>query len=140
MHWANPVARAPGKRLPRTSGHRRVTAFGIRRAPTSARITGRNNGTPRIRGRARIAAVTRARALRRLCLQLCLILVSSSLLPAQPRTRLSPESDRAFDDYTKSVEAKLDWQAHIRLDQPGVNMVPGGAKPTVGLPDAIIHD
>jgi len=69
-----------------------------------------------------------------------LILASVSVLPAQPRTKLSPESDRAFDDYTKSVEAMLDWQAHIRLDQPGVNMVSGGAKPTLDLPDAIIHD
>ena len=62
------------------------------------------------------------------------------LLGAQPRTRLSPESSRAFDDYTKAVETALDFEAHIRLDRPGVNMVPGAAKPTVDLQDAIIHD
>jgi hypothetical protein len=62
------------------------------------------------------------------------------LLAAQPGTRLSPASDRAFDDYIKNAETALDWRAHIPLLQPGVNMAAGGAKSTVDLPDAIIHD
>jgi hypothetical protein len=66
-------------------------------------------------------------------------------LAAQPKTRLSPESDKAFDEYTKTVEASLDWRAHITLDKPppdpaAIKMVPGGAQPTIDLPDAILHD
>ena len=68
------------------------------------------------------------------------------LLPAQLMTRLSPENDRAFDDYIKGVEAKLDGRAHVMLgtpgalDQPAVTMVPGATPPTVDLKGAIIHD
>jgi hypothetical protein len=74
------------------------------------------------------------------------------LLPAQLMTRLSPENGRAFDDYIKGVEAKLDWRARVvldkpgvldqpgALDQPGVTLIPGATPPTVDLKGAIIHD
>ena len=77
-------------------------------------------------GRARIAAVAHAKAVLRCLPPLCLILASPVLLTAQLMTRLAPVTDRAFDDYIKTVEPKLDWQAHVTLDKPGVTMIPGG--------------
>ena len=55
-------------------------------------------------------------------------------------TRLSPENDRAFDDYIKALQPKLDWQAHVALDKPGVALIAGATPPTVDLKGAIIHD
>lgn len=75
-------------------------------------------------------------------LSLCgLAMLSAGALPAQLIIRQAPESDRAFDEYLKTAEAKFDWRAHIPFDKPGVAVViSGGPKPAVDAPAAIIHD
>lgn len=69
-----------------------------------------------------------------------LVLVAPWHLAAQSMTRLSPESDRAFDDYIAAAEGKLDWRAHVSLNDTSVRIVPAVLRPTVDLPGAIIHD
>jgi hypothetical protein len=87
-----------------------------------------------------IGAVTFAARLPHLLVVSVLALMAPSYSVAQLMMRLSPKSERAFDDYIKAAESKLDWQAHIRLDNARVNIVPGAPEPTVHLPGAIIHD
>jgi hypothetical protein len=79
-------------------------------------------------------------ALPRVLLVSGLALVGPSYLAAQAMTRLSPESDRAFDDYIAAAEGKLDWRAHVSLPDTSVRILPAALKPTVEVPGAIIHD
>ena len=76
----------------------------------------------------------------RLTTVVLLFFVMPGLLPAQLMTRLLPETNQAFDDYIKGAEAKLEWQAHVAIDKPGVTLVPGATPPTVEVKGAIIHD
>ena len=84
--------------------------------------------------------MTLAAAIPRFLMVSGLALAAPPYLAAQLMTHMSPESDHAFDDYIKAAEGKLDWRAHIPLDSASVRIVPGGPKPTVDLPGAIIHD
>jgi len=60
---------------------------------------------------------------------------------AQLIVKLSPDSDRAFDAYIKSVENQLDERPHVVLDKnSSVKIVPAAPNPTMDLPGAIIHD
>jgi hypothetical protein len=55
-------------------------------------------------------------------------------------TQLPPAADRAFDDYVKNTETRLDGRPHVAVDKPGVSIVPGGPQATVDLKGAILHD
>lgn len=70
-----------------------------------------------------------------------LALVAPSPLAAQLITKLSPESDRAFDAYIKTAESQLGWRPRVALDKnSSVKIVPAVPNPTVDSPGAIIHD
>jgi hypothetical protein len=74
-------------------------------------------------------------------LLLVLFLAAPSPLAAQLITKLSSDSDRAFDAYIKTVESQLDWRPHVALDKNlSVKIVPAAPNPTMDLPGAIIHD
>lgn len=61
-------------------------------------------------------------------------------LAAQLHVRLSPETERAFDEYVKAAEMKMDWRARLQPVPKSVTVVPGGAKSAVDVKDGIIHD
>jgi hypothetical protein len=78
-------------------------------------------------------------------LRVVLVFVIPSPLAAQLIVKQSPDSDRAFDAYIKTVEGQLDWRPHVTLDKNvSVKIVPAAPNPTanttIDLPGAIIHD
>lgn len=71
---------------------------------------------------------------------LVFLLVLARPMPAQLMTRLSPEDNRAFDNYTKKVESGLDWQPRVPTATGRVAIVPGAEESMTMLDGAIIHD
>jgi len=72
---------------------------------------------------------------------LLVVVLAPFPVAAQLIVKLSPDSDRAFDAYIKSVENQLDERPHVVLDKnSSVKIVPAAPNPTMDLPGAIIHD
>lgn len=67
-------------------------------------------------------------------------------IAAQPRlaaqfvTRLSPETDRAFDTYVKAEESKMKWKARVQPKAGAVLVDAGGESALVVVKDGFVHD
>ncbi len=77
-------------------------------------------------------------------LQSISILTIAAALPvaAQFQTRLSPETDRAFEAYRQAAEAAWDGRSHFPSGlQPGqVKVAPANGKGSINVQDGLIHD
>src|SRR5260370_9398939 len=73
---------------------------------------------------------------------LWLALAAPLTLAAQFTTQLAPATDQAFEDYRKSVEAQLDWRAHLTgLGKAGhAEVKPSGKNGTFDIKNGLIHD
>lgn len=71
-----------------------------------------------------------------------LLLVFGSCCFAQINIQLSPESQKAFDDYIKTAESQMNWQARFPAQaKPGeLTITASGAQSPVDAPGALIHD
>jgi hypothetical protein len=71
-----------------------------------------------------------------------LALAAPFTLAAQFTTQLAPATDQAFEDYRKSVEAQLDWRAHLTgIGKPGhAEVKPAGKNGTFEVKNGLIHD
>ncbi len=61
-------------------------------------------------------------------------------LAAQFVTRLSPETDRAFDAYVKAEESKMNWKARIQPEAGSISVNAGSANALVEVKDGFVHD
>jgi len=60
---------------------------------------------------------------------------------AQLMTRLSPETNTAFDNYITGEERKMEWRAHMQPSSDGtVTFAPGNGTSPVDVTDGLIHD
>jgi hypothetical protein len=75
-------------------------------------------------------------------LLLGLILAWPAALPAQFTTRLSAQTDRAFEEYRKAAEAKLDGKPRYASGlKPGeITIAPLAGKGSIEVEDGLIHD
>ena len=84
--------------------------------------------------------MTLSTAFRRLVLLVCFALVLPGSLAAQLTVHLSPETDRAFDEYVKAAESGMD--GHPRFESAGtaISVAAGGSKSSTDVKDGIVHD
>lgn len=61
-------------------------------------------------------------------------------LAAQFMTRLSPETDRAFDDYVKAAESKMDGRARLQPKAGEISVDAGDAHALVVVKYGLVHD
>jgi hypothetical protein len=66
---------------------------------------------------------------------LCLVPLS---VRAQFTTTLTPETNRAFDEYVSKVESQMDWRAKPASDN--ISVKPTGGKAPLDVADGMIHD
>ncbi len=60
---------------------------------------------------------------------------------AQFSTRLSRNTDAAFDAYVANAESTMEWRAHLQPSPAGtVAFVPGNGKSPTDVKDGLIHD
>jgi hypothetical protein len=57
---------------------------------------------------------------------------------AQFTANLSPETNRAFDEYVAKSESQMDWRA--RLAGNDISIKPSSGKSPIDVPDGMIHD
>ena len=69
-------------------------------------------------------------------------LIFGSSCFAQINIQLSPESQKAFDDYVKTAESQMNWQARFPAQaKPGeLTITASGKQSPVDAPAALIHD
>jgi hypothetical protein len=70
------------------------------------------------------------------------MLALPAALPAQFTTHLSTQTDQAFEDYRKKIEAKLDWKPRYPSSlKPGeITIAPVAGKGSIDVFDGLIHD
>ena len=69
-----------------------------------------------------------------------LALAAQPQLTAQFMTRLSPDTDRAFDAYVKAAESKMDWRAHLQPKAGSIAVDAGATRALVEVEYGLIHD
>jgi hypothetical protein len=68
-------------------------------------------------------------------------LVAPVALFAQFDTRLNPATEKAFDAYQKSEEARMDWVARFTATKGGeIAVAPFGKDGSIDVKDGLIHD
>jgi hypothetical protein len=68
------------------------------------------------------------------------VLVSAAFLPAQITVHLSAATNRAFDDYIKAAEAKMDRKPHTTAKRNEVDISAWEGKSPRDVEDGLIHD
>jgi hypothetical protein len=72
-----------------------------------------------------------------------LALAAAATLPAQITVHLSQATNRAFDDYIKSAEAKMeqsDWRARTAAKRDEIDVTPWESNSPRDVEDGLIHD
>jgi hypothetical protein len=67
----------------------------------------------------------------------CVFLIPLAV-QAQFTASLTPETNRAFDEYVSRMESKMDWRA--RLAGNDISIQPSVGKSPIDVPDGMIHD
>lgn len=62
------------------------------------------------------------------------------VLSAQFMTELAPRTNQEFDEYQKSVEARMDWQARLSPGPGEVVIAAGENNSLIEVPGGLIHD
>jgi hypothetical protein len=73
-------------------------------------------------------------------LQLWLFLALPPALLAQFMTELSPRANQEFDEYQKSAEARMDWQARLAPGPGEVVIAAGETNSLIEVTGGLIHD
>jgi hypothetical protein len=79
-------------------------------------------------------------AVRHLVLPFCFAVVLPASLAAQFTVLLSPETDRAFDEYVKAAESEMDGRPRFETSGIAVSVAAGGRKSSIEVKDGIVHD
>jgi len=79
-------------------------------------------------------------AVRRLILSLCFAVALPASLEAQFTVHLSPETDRAFDDYVRAAESEMNGRPRFETVGTAASIAAGGRKGSIDVRDGIIHD
>jgi len=69
---------------------------------------------------------------------LLLVLLIPSAVQAQFSVSLTPETNRAFDDYVSKMESQMDWQAKPASND--ISVKPSLGKSPIDVSDGMIHD
>ena len=72
--------------------------------------------------------------------RLWLLLALPPALMAQFMTELAPQTNREFDEYQKSAEARLDWQARLSPGPGEVVIAAGESNSLIEVTGGLIHD
>ena len=73
-------------------------------------------------------------------LRLWPLLALPPALMAQFITELAPQTNREFDEYQKSAEARMDWQAHLSPGPGEVTITAGESNSLTEVTGGLIHD
>jgi len=68
------------------------------------------------------------------------LLALPASLAAQFMTELAPQTNQAFDEYQKTAEARMDWQAHLTPAPGEVKIAASEDNSLIEVPDGLIHD
>jgi len=79
-------------------------------------------------------------AVRHLVLPLCFAVALPASLAAQFTVHLSPETDRAFDEYVKAAESGMDGRPRFETAGTALSVAAGGRKSSIDVEDGIVHD
>jgi len=79
-------------------------------------------------------------AVRHVAFPLCFAVVLPASLVAQFTVHLSPETDRAFDEYVKAAESGMDGRPRFETSGAAVSVAAGGRKSSIEVKDGIVHD
>ena len=79
-------------------------------------------------------------AVRRLVLTFCFAVALPGSLAAQFTVHLSPETDRAFDEYVKAAESGMDGRPRFETAGTAVSVAAGGRKSSIEVKDGLVHD
>jgi hypothetical protein len=79
-------------------------------------------------------------AVRHLVLPFCFAVALPASLAAQFTIHLSPETDRAFDEYVKAAESKMDGRPRFETSGTAVSIAAGGSQSSLDVEDGIVHD
>lgn len=70
----------------------------------------------------------------------CFAIASPTSLAAQFTVHLSPETDRAFDEYVKAAESGMDGRPRFETSGTGISVKAGGRKSSTDVKDGLVHD
>jgi len=84
--------------------------------------------------------VTLSTAVRRIVLTFGFAVALPTSLAAQFTVHLSPETDRAFDEYVKAAESGMDGRPRFETSRTAISVAAGGRKSSTEVQDGLIHD
>lgn len=84
--------------------------------------------------------MTPATAIFRSLVLILIAIAAQPRLAAQFLTRLSPETDQAFDAYVKTEESKMNWKARVQPEAGSISINAGGTSALVNVKDGFAHD
>jgi len=68
------------------------------------------------------------------------LLALPATLGAQFLTELAPQTSKAFDEYQKAAEARMDWKAHLAPAPGEVKIAASEQQSMIEVPGGLIHD
>jgi hypothetical protein len=79
-------------------------------------------------------------AVQRLALSVCFLVALPAGLAAQFTVHLSPETDRAFDEYVKAAESGMDGRPRFETSGTAISVAAGGRRSSTEVKDGLVND